>query len=125
MSRNLCRTNCEFCGGEIALLEAFRPITEAEAGQYYQEYRSLFVCNAYCRDCEARYLAWKNYILDPVSSKQSNPVDLSFRSTFNDEPGEADLPEWEFQRTKRPWPKCVNCGLKIHGPYGCRCTQPP
>lgn len=96
MSRNLCKTECDRCGTErLALEEGFRPITRAEAGKYFDEYDGMRVAKAYCPTCGAQYLAWEHYPWEPVPEKSPHVppyVDLSFRSTFNDEPGEEDLP---------------------------------
>ncbi len=104
MSRNLLKDECYFCGGAVVLDEERRPITPGEAGVYFAEYEGMLVANARCPDCEAKYLAW----VDERTRKQSaywarGPadcgfMDLSFRSTFNDEPGADDLPRWAIKR---------------------------
>jgi len=109
MSRNLASTHCDFCGAYPTLIETPRPITPEEAGQYFAEYEGLLVANADCPCCGAWYLAWvderervKKYpgFSDRFPYEDGVPfVDLSFRSTFNDEPGQLDLP-WN-QRKRR------------------------
>jgi hypothetical protein len=109
MSRNLSRTDCYFCGDVPKLVEVPRPITAEEAGVYFAEYEGLLVANAECPRCGAKYLAWvdeRGYVRPElwcgmlvaprVPDDDIGFVDLSFRSTFNDEPGDADRP------TRRP-----------------------
>lgn len=107
MSRNLSQKHCNFCHAEpIILLEDSRPISKKEAGNYYKNYKGLLVANAECDVCGAKYLAWidertiigdhlkslKKYSISPRFSTNKDYFDLSFRSTFNDEPGNEDLP---------------------------------
>lgn len=94
MSRNLAQRGCHQCNSsDIQYEEGRRLITPAEAGVYYDEYYNLVVCNAHCAICGTKYLAWFNY---PKGSRANDigqtHVDLSYRSTFNDEPGEDDVP---------------------------------
>jgi len=104
MSRNLLRTDCWRCHGEVTLSGPSHPITHEECGVLIDEYDGMIVADAACSVCAARYLAW----VDERQRKRPLPVwlmrrggdgsaffDLSFRSTFNDEPGEEDLPPWE------------------------------
>ena len=93
MSRNLCRIDCQFCEGPVLLTEVPRSIREEDAGRYFGEYRGLTVANAACRYCGGRYLAW--VANDPAGREKprnGTHFDLSFRSTFNDEPGPDDRP---------------------------------
>jgi len=104
MSRNLGRTDCAVCDAghdDIALCEQPRPITERDAGRYYAEYKDrLIVANAECTTCGAKYLAWISIhrtVIDRQGTNFDNSFgvrfcDISFRSTFNDEPGPDDLP---------------------------------
>lgn len=106
MSRNLCTTRCDYLHGgdpQVILLEEPRPITREDAGAYFPEYEGMLVANAECALCKAQYLAWvdetartsRNYRWDHYGRRASSYcpfVDLSFRSSFNDEPGEQDLP---------------------------------
>ncbi len=97
MSRNIAEgTSCYFCGSKLELEEKARPITEAEAGVYFSEYETwLLVAKAHCRLCLTRYLAWMSCHPGWLSSHDGDEqgiVDLSFRSTFNDEPGVEDMP---------------------------------
>ncbi len=100
MSRNLSRICCYYCGTIPILDERPRPITQAETGPYFGEYQGMLVANAYCPVCSAQYLAWvdgsartaaygwgRNF---PEKQTDYTHADLSFRSSFNDEPGEAD-----------------------------------
>lgn len=93
MSRNIGDCACGYCRCEIELEEAPRPLTESEAHAYYPEFAGMMVANARCPDCEAKYLAW----IDSIPNRRTDPSrlvqDLSYRSTFNDEPGEEDLPK--------------------------------
>jgi hypothetical protein len=104
MSRNLCQRNCEFCPGVPTFDEKPRPITEADAGRYFPEYKGMLVANATCPLCEAKYLAWVDeaprdtgWSVFRRPSEDEPFVDLSFRSTFNDEPGDDDLPKWRIE----------------------------
>ncbi len=95
MSRNLSRTNCRFCDGDVALVEPARPVTEADVGPHFMaEYRGMSAADAECVDCGGKYLAWIRYVRPawPAHDETAPFVDLSFRSTFDDEPGEADFP---------------------------------
>lgn len=103
MSRNLCQTECDRCGHEpVRLEEPPRIIGEADAGRYANEYRrnGLMVANATCPVCDAQYLAWVTSAegygardMDRALARGIGYFDLSYRSTFNDEPGEQDLPK--------------------------------
>ena len=111
MSRNLngCAV-CLYCGAVVVPQEEARPVTEEEATRYadqtnghYEEFLGLWVANADCPDCEAKYLAWMSnwppYEFGHHSHVPRTPrfiSDLSFRSTFNDEPGEEDLPKYSI-----------------------------
>ena len=126
MSRNLAMIDCYFCREDrVKLFEKPRPISEIEAGRYFSEYEGMLVARAYCELCDARYLAWVD-----ESTRKRTPTyrdhlgltipfalrvphegytffDLSFRSTFNDEPGEKDYPQWKIEKIvtfkKTPW----------------------
>lgn len=106
MSRNLCRTGCPCCDGQPVLTETPRPIREDEAGAYYHEYQGMMVAEAECPDCHAKYLAWVtgHVHCDRMRwAAQGLPyVDLSYRSTFNDEPGPEDLPTHDVIRVSKP-----------------------
>ncbi len=86
MSRNLLNKRCDRCDGIVLCLEDARALRPEEGGVYYEGFKDLLFANADCVVCGAQYLAWMH--LDKYHH------DLSYRSTFNDEPGEKDLPEW-------------------------------
>lgn len=108
MSRNLGDTSCRICNDAVRLDEQARPISERDTGAaMFPNYEGLLVANARCRNCDAKYLAW----VDAGSNRRLNQghwqrrqnddrefVDLSFRSSFNDEPGPDDLPSRETLR---------------------------
>lgn len=102
MSRNLLRTDCHRCQGAVTLTGPAHPITREEGGVYIDEYKGMIVADATCSVCGALYLAWVNGRPDwmlghlaPRNRPSDAPfVDLSYRSTFNDEPGAGDLPPW-------------------------------
>ena len=129
MSRNLCKTCCHFCSEAVELDEEPRLVTEAETGRnYYPAYRSMLVANATCTVCEAQYLAWIDYPAPHSRGPGDLPfVDLSFRSTFNDEPGAADAPRWLVERVvtfnKTPWPRCPKCEAPRRAAYTTRCFE--
>jgi hypothetical protein len=117
VSRNLGQTDCRFCGGRVVLQEEPRPVTRAEVGVYFAEYHGMTVANAACELCEAQYLAWVNAPWQrlpkafPWETHPPTHVDLSFRSTFDDEPGPADMPKHVVKPTRvGPWPTCERCG---------------
>ena len=60
MSRNLARTDCLFCSGDVKIVGAQRPVTRDDCGVYYNEYAGMIVADAECVDCKAKYLAWVN-----------------------------------------------------------------
>ena len=99
MSRNLGMTTCYFCGGTVNLTGEPHNITREEAGAYFDEYRCCVFANAECSLCGAKYLAWMDTVAHGQRhgyegyKRDANTIyDLSFRSTFDDEPGEADKP---------------------------------
>ena len=77
MSRNLLRTTCARCDGKVRIVGHIR------VEQYRTE--GYYVADAECEDCCAQYAAWLG---EPGQAFH----DLSYRSTFNDEPGPTDLP---------------------------------
>jgi len=116
MSRNLCQTYCAFCPAPdtIKLVEEPRQITGEEACGYFEEYEGLVVANAECTLCEAKYLAWvheRHRVRNPCTRLRPDAAppffDLSFRSTFNDEPGDEDMPTYRVEQIitykKTPW----------------------
>lgn len=70
---------------------------------YYEEYRTMTVRDAECPVCLAQYLAW---VLPAKGHSPTQPsrypthYDLSFRSTFNDEPGDRDVPRYAVETRK-------------------------
>lgn len=133
MSRNLGDTVCGFCDGEVKLVEALRPITPNDAGTHYDEFKNMIVANAECVDCRAKYLAWVGNIPHHQTSHLPCKTgamlyDLSYRSTFKDEPGPADLPDYEIEivRKRKPWPhRCTCCNTKVNTNQGgvCRACE--
>lgn len=107
MSRNLLSKRCVHCGHDVKLLEEPRPITEEEAGVYFDEFRTMEVANAECPACKAKYLAWVNPPTQGIHAGTTRGeaidghYDLSYRSTFNDEPSEEDLPTYEVRKETR------------------------
>jgi hypothetical protein len=106
------------------MVESPRPGTEADFGRYVTDYAGMIVAHAECSVCRSKYLAW----LDGTTAANTHghpwpkPVrddagvltiqDLSFRQSFNDEPGPDDYPEFvvEWVAKLTPWPKCDRCG---------------
>lgn len=114
MSRNLGNPYCYFCESLVELREAPRPLAKEDAGFYFEEFVGRFlVAQAECPACEAKYLAWVGAgCSDPPeggNAEAGKVFDLSFRSSFNDEPGEKDLPNYEvakivtFERKGPAW----------------------
>ena len=109
MSRNIGKTDCYFCDGDVQMTEAPRDATRGDVGRYYDAsadgfgFAGMVCANAECVDCEAKYLAWVSLKLCAgygAHPRHEDPpfFDLSFRSTFNDEPGESDMPKWRIMR---------------------------
>lgn len=102
MSRNLCEIDCHFCDHELVLVEEPRIITKQDAGVYFEEYIGMLVANAECPLCLSKYLAWIDD--SNCSGHKRGPADYgkwfdtSFRSSFNDEPDEEDLPQYDVQK---------------------------
>lgn len=101
MSRNLMSVVCVHCGNTPELVEIPHKITENNAGAYFKEFEGMIVAHATCPSCEADYLAWldeSKRVKYPRTKVYPVIEDLSYYSTFNDEPGNDDLPKWEIQR---------------------------
>jgi hypothetical protein len=107
VSRNLGRTDCYYCQGEVRPVEEWRPISPTDARGYFDEYQGMPVAAAACVDCEAKYLAWGwNPNRSAYPGDAGEICDLSFRSTFDDEPGREDLPKWAIRVVRErvgPW----------------------
>lgn len=103
MSRNLAQTDCYFCHGEVKLTGEKRQVVKDDCGVYFAEYEGMIVADAECGDCEAKYLAWVDESKRVCYRRTPDPArlfeDLSFRSTFNDEPGEEDMPKYKIRET--------------------------
>lgn len=127
MSRNLAQANCYFCGEEVVKEEAPRPVTREEVGAYWNlrdgySFEGMICANAKCHICGAKYLAWIDLSACVGYGRPEGPNhdgtirDLSFRSTFNDEPGNDDMPDFLIHKVvtieKEPWPRCKKCGEK-------------
>jgi hypothetical protein len=116
MSRNLGQTTCYFCGAEVRVTGVVHDILPAEAGVYFDEYEGMVVADAECTDCKAEYLAWLDesrrsrfprclsHWPGRKERERIAPLDLSFRSTFDDEPGESDMPRYVIVTEKRRAP---------------------
>jgi hypothetical protein len=97
MARNLGQTACGQCGcDDIVLEEERRDITANDCGpSLYRHYKGMQVAHARCARCGARYIAWMGEIKGRDLPMHPDAVtviyDLSYRSTFNDEPGDADI----------------------------------
>ncbi len=121
MSRNLATSDCPQCKCAVVLEEAPRPITTGECGGYTaQFYGCLTVANAHCPSCLSQFLAWLRQVppgpstlgtrAPQLSARQREalvqgngrePFDLSYRSTFTDEPGALDEPLYATRRRAR------------------------
>lgn len=111
MSRNLASTRCDHCGADrVKVTGRAHQLTKEEAGYYYDEFNGLVVADAECDLCRAKYIAWVDDSNCQVSHQrrhegnQKGFFDLSYRSSFNDEPGSADLVydvEWVPKLTLR------------------------
>jgi len=114
MSRNIGQTECARCNASVATTGPDHPITEDEAHGYFEEFEGLLVADAKCENCGALYLAWVDsttrlrpavvFGVDLSQEKGDGPFfDLSYRSSFNDEPGEGDLPPYAESAGFRIW----------------------
>lgn len=88
MSRNLGQVNCAVCGCEVTATGKPYRRDDDDARS-----NGLLVCDAECTVCRTRYTGWLEYT---PGSRWRTPdtgfFDLSYRSTFNDEPGPDDIP---------------------------------
>jgi len=106
MSRNLCRTDCYYCECSVQIVGPVRTDTVADFGPYADEYRDMKIADAECPACEAKYLAWVEPPTVGIHAGRATTwrehgdpfYDLSFRSSFNDEPGDADLPVYAVEK---------------------------
>lgn len=116
MSRNLGDILCYFCQNDtVKLTGSERSITKQDCHAYFNEYEGMIVADAECKRCKARYLAWvdgskrtlgSNHPMSDYPNRSQIPsnykfTDLSFSSSFNDEPGVCDLPI--FDSEGYPW----------------------
>lgn len=106
MNRNIGRSSCD-CGSPALVFDGPpHPITEAEANGYYSDYVGLTVRDAHCPLCLAQYLAWLRPWTSTYASEQG-VYDLSYRSSFDDDPGPSDAPvyriEWQPRRVATTW----------------------
>jgi hypothetical protein len=97
VSRNLLRTSCARCQGVVRITGKTKTFEELRPRSVYvDEYRGTKFADATCAWCGALYLAWCSTPPGwPSMSCRLNEegfFDLSFRSSFNDEPGPGDLP---------------------------------
>ena len=83
MSRNLDTKVCAYCESYVISMEQIHEITKKEAGKYYDEFAGMLVCRSICPECLSEYLAW-------INAETKKVEDLSYYSTFNDEPGSYD-----------------------------------
>jgi len=120
VSRNLGQTCCDFCGGPVQLEEPAHAITPDEAGVYFKEIRGLLVANAACTQCGTRYLAWVDdsatkyakWYTPNKPTEKAPFFDLSYRSTFNDEPADQDfvLSPWVRSQLQEGWAARIRLG---------------
>ena len=98
MSRNLAQTNCNSCPSpRVLLVEAPRLMTTDEYG-VYSSYAGMTVANAECQLCGAKYIAWISGPFAHHWDPDAEYSDLSYRSSFDDDPGVDDLPRYEVER---------------------------
>jgi hypothetical protein len=106
VAANIGDTCCKVCRGEVELEEAQRPVSRSDMGPSdFAEYnrKGLWVARARCSRCGTLYLAWIDvsayrgcHLSNADRSRKL--VDLSFRSSFRDEPTSRDLPSVEVLR---------------------------
>ena len=117
MSRNLGERSCYFCDyPRMRLVETPQQKPPEVLGAYFDEFKYIEFANAECPACAAEYLAWCGGVRCYKGYDRDNPPrpdrfskinrhgnaysDLSFRSTFNDEPDEADMPK---RKVRKAW----------------------
>src|SRR5687767_1435730 len=89
MSRNLRRTNCAQCDGAVMIVGEQR--TETRKSLPVERF---VVADAECTDCGTQYLAWITHVLGNMKRSVidgETHFDLSYHSTFDDEPGDSDI----------------------------------
>lgn len=109
MSRNLARTSCYFCEGEVITTGPEKSFADTYPECVYRdEYEGLLMAPAECSMCLAKYSAWMNHSGPLWSYRGSADMgtgrtfhDLSFRSTFNDEFDQEDAPVFEVKNGMR------------------------
>ncbi len=117
MSRNLARTDCRICTCAVKITGLPMVSNIAYDGL------SIVFAHAECVACKAKYSAWLHSHSDQGrTSHRTDPTgifyDLSFRSTFNDEPGKDDVPhapEYPFANSVVTVHKVVRIdGVAVH-----------
>ena len=105
MSRNLGRTDCRFCGGEVIDDEAPRPATRDDLGAHYEDqYAGMLVAYASCHEH------------DRWARGDAAFFDLSHRRSFSNEPAPEDLPFIRIAvvRLRVSAPVCGQCGTPLY-----------
>jgi len=93
MSRNLCNGNiCDRCSGNVHRTGEWKNGADFEEIRRtpYKEYLHQRFCYARCCRCGTPYLGWGEY--QAGGDFTGEIIDLSFRSTFDDESYEDDQP---------------------------------
>lgn len=117
MSPNLGQRDCRRCGGDVIRDPNTYRVTA------FVSHIGMQVAHAECSNCGARYTAWVGPTNEPevgggpaYGAREAEQqliqefgfYDLSYRSTFSDEPGPEDLPQ----------DRCPNCGKVACWQYG-------
>lgn len=102
MSRNISGTECEQCDvkesvaitGQLFFYEErFQDMPES----WMQHFKGTVMADATCQYCDTKYIAWikpsPNYHGYRETENDRGFYDLSYRSSFNDEPGKDDIPQ--------------------------------
>lgn len=100
MSRNICRTECPRCGDTPTITGPALDIKDSEHGVSFRELHGMKIAHADCSTCGALFWAWVTappYWTRGGDTDDRPFNDLSYRSTFNDEPGPDDEPPWSGQ----------------------------
>ncbi len=108
MSKNIGSKDCRNCGlvDTVVIIGAQMAWEQYYAweGEAAKHFRGMQIAQAECQYCQTRYMAWvwpsANMVWErptfkPEWSMDDPPekrfYDLSYRSTFNDEPGPSDI----------------------------------
>lgn len=104
MSRNCGTAGCYACDGRLRVDGAAQSFTALfPASSMRGEYGGHDFVPLVCEDCEAKFLGWvtRNTGAGEAEDGGITWYDVSWRSSFNDEPGPDDIPKWDVETVRR------------------------